>query len=267
VAGKHGSLIDSMIIANINPVTRKINLVSVPRDLFYNNRKINFIYSLYGMEELKRTLAFITGFQIDKHILIDMYAFIEVIDLIGGIDVHLDKPVIDPTYKTFDGGKWGTMYYRIGDHHLYGRQALRLARSRHTSSDFARSERQHMILAAIRDKFGEFGLGDHAALKMLVRQTLAKTESDINLAEAISYYFRYHNFDIKGGNVISTLNVLNASFTGDAAIKEAGCPRPEDAPEEEKKKCSLMDRGQYILTPREDNWNTVKWYFRQIINS
>lgn len=219
------------------------------------------------MEELKRTLSIISGYHIDKYILIDMYAFIDVVNMIGGIDVHLDEMVIDPTYKTYDGGKWGTMYYRIGDHHLSGKQALRLARSRYTSSDFARSERQHMILASIQNKFKEFGLGDGASLKILAKQILAQTEADINLAEAISYYFRYRNLQIDGGHVISTGNVLNAKFTGDEAIKEAGCPAPEEASEEFKKKCSEMSRGQYILIPRDDNWNTVKWYFRQIIKS
>lgn len=255
-----------MIVVNIDPVKRRVNLVSIPRDLFYNNRKINEIYSIYGMEELKRTLAFITGYHIDKYILIDMYVFIEVVDLIGGIDVHLDKPVVDPTYKTYDGGRWGTMYYRAGDHHLYGRQALRLARSRNTSSDFARAERQHVILEAIKNKFKEFGLGDAGALKILANQILARTESDINLAEAISFFFRYQNFEINGGHVISTGNVLNAKYRGDEAIKRAGCPAVEDATEEFKEKCSKMSRGQYILVPRDDNWNTVRWFMRQIIN-
>ena len=267
VAGKHGALMDTMVIANINIAKRRIILTSVPRDLYYNNRKINFIYSQYGMEEVKRTLAFITGVKIDKYILIDMYAFIEVIDMIGGIDVHLDRAVIDPTYKTFDGGKWGTMYYRAGDHHLSGKQALRLARSRHTSSDFARSERQHMILSAIRNKFGSFKLSDAGSLRLIAKNILSKTKTDINLAEAISYYFRYKGFEIKGGNVLSTLNVLNSKFTGDEAFKEAGCPATKDATEELKKKCATMSRGQYILVPKKDNWNTIRWYFRQLLNS
>lgn len=256
-----------MIIANIDQNRQKITLISIPRDLFYNNRKINFIHSLYGMEELKRTLGFVTGFEIDRHILIDMYAFIDVIDMIGGIDVHLNQPVIDPTYKTFDGGKWGTMYFRAGDHHLSGRQALRLARSRHTSSDFARSERQHMILSAVRDKFSEFGLGDASALKLMIKNLLAKTDTDLNLAEAITDYFRYRSYDIRGGYVLSTINVLDWSYTNDKAYEEAGCPAPEKADEELKKKCATFDRGQYILTPKEENWNAIRWYVRQAINS
>jgi len=255
-----------MIIANIDQNRQKVTLISLPRDLFYNGRKINMIHSLYGMEELKRTLGFITGFEIDRYVLIDMYAFIDVIDMIGGIDLHLDQPVIDPTYKTFDGGKWGTLYYRAGDHHLNGRQALRLARSRHTSSDFARSERQHMILSAVREKFGEFRLGDASTLKLMIQNLLAKTDTDLNLTEAVSDYFRYKSYDIQGGYVLSTTNVLDWSYTNDKAFEEAGCPAPEDADEELKNKCTTFERGQYILNPKQENWNAIRWYFRQAIN-
>jgi polyisoprenyl-teichoic acid--peptidoglycan teichoic acid transferase len=265
VAGSHGGLVDTMILANINPASRRITLTSLPRDLYYNNRKINSIYGLYGMEELKRTIAFVTGFEVDKYILIDMYAFIDVIDLIGGIDVHLDEAVIDPTYKTFDGGEWGTLYYRAGDHHLSGRQALRLARTRHTSSDFARSERQHLILAAIQAKAQSFGLGDASGLKILAKQVLDKTKTDISLAEAIAYYFRYQSFEINGGNVLSTENVLDSKFANDEGYAVAGCPASKKATEDQKKKCAEYDRGAYILVPKNDDWNTVKWYYRKII--
>ena len=265
VAGKHGSLVDTMIFTNIDPVKKKITLISLPRDLYYNGRKINSIYFFYGMEELKRTLTFISGYEIDKYILIDMYAFIDVIDLIGGVDVHLDRPVVDPTYKTFDGGEWGTLYYRAGDHHLSGKQALRLARSRYTSSDFARSERQHMILAAVKEKAAGLGLGDANLLRNMAQKVLEKTETDISLAEVISYYFRYNGYEVNGGHVISSGNVLTSKHTGDDAFKAAGCPAPADAEDELKAKCANIEKGQYILIPRNNNWNTVRWYFREIM--
>lgn len=261
-----------MIFANINPETQKVTLVSIPRDLYYNGRKINSIYHYYGMDELKRSLSHITGYQIDKYILIDMYAFIDVIDMIGGVDVHLEQPVIDPTYKTFDGGKWGTLYYRTGDHHLSGKQALRLARSRHTSSDFARSERQHMILEAVQTKARTFGFGDAASLKALGERVLAKTETDIGIAEAISYYFRYQNFEIDGGHVLSSGNVLASRYTGDVKREEQNCPAVSASTtggddETQEDPCANIDKGAYILVPRDGNWNTIRWYFRQIIEN
>lgn len=270
-------------------------MVSIPRDLYYNGRKINSVYALYGMEELKRALSFVTGYQIDKFILIDMYAFIEVIDLIGGIDVNLDQPVIDPTYKTFDGGKWGTLYYRAGDHHLSGKQALRLARTRHTSSDFARAERQQMIIQALQEKARNFGFGDADSLTRIAQQVLSKVETDVSLAEGISYYFRYQNFTVSRGHVLSSGNVLESKYTGDLKKEELNCSKSAQsktsggkttaaasaaktaAPSasssaagnqnmnDPKDPCEEIDRGAYILEPRNGNWNSVRWYFHQII--
>ncbi len=286
LAGKNGSLTDTMIFANINPQKRFITMVSIPRDLYYNGRKINSIYALYGMDELKRALSFVTGYRIDKYALIDMYAFIEVIDMVGGIDVHLDQPVIDPTYRTLDGGQWSTLYYRAGDHHLTGKQALRLARTRHTSSDFARAERQQMLIESLQSKARNFGFGDATALNTLARQILKKVETDINLAEVISWYFRYQSFKISRGNVLSSGNVLESKFTGDLKRKELGCKeknwndvtdeikeviKTDGAEEEEnllqdkKDPCAGIEKGQYILEPKNGNWNTVKWFFRQLI--
>lgn len=264
---------DTMIFANINPETRKITLISIPRDLYYNNRKINSYYALFGMEELKRVLSRITGYKIDKFILIDMYAFIDVVDLIGGIDVHLDSAVIDPTYRTFDAGKWSTLYYRAGDHHLSGKQALRLARTRHTSSDFARAERQQMILKAIQTKARAFGFGDADKLTSMAKTILDKTETDINLADAIASYFRYQGFEINGGNVLSSGNVLASENTGDKKKQEclAGVMKVKNRvnmSEEDfakaKANCNNQ-KGAYILLPRNNNWNVIRWYFHQLI--
>ncbi|MCC7432411.1 LCP family protein, partial [Candidatus Peregrinibacteria bacterium] len=262
IAGKNGSLMDTMIFANINSETRKITLVSLPRDLYYNNRKINSYYALFGMEEMKRVFSNITGYKIDKFILIDMYAFIEVIDLIGGVDVHLDEAVIDPTYKVNDDGVWSTLYYRAGDHHLSGKQALRLARTRHTSSDFARAERQQMIIKALQTKARSFGFGDAATLNSMAQAVLSKTETDFNIADAISAYFRYQGFEVEGGNVLSSGNVLESKFTGD--LKVAECKAKSTEAEDGQEKCQ-QDKGQYILLPRNGNWNTVKWYFHKLI--
>ncbi len=264
VAGKNGNLVDTMIFANIDTAKRKITLVSIPRDLYYNGRKINSIYYFYGMEELKRALSFVTGYKVDKYVLIEMYAFIDVIDMLGGIDVHLDQPVIDPTYKTFDAGKWSTLYYRAGDHHLSGKQALRLARTRHTSSDFARAERQQMILEALQKKAQNFGFGDAAGLTKLAQSVIAKTETDISLADAISYYFRYQSFSVSRGHVLSSGNVLQSKYTGDLKRAEKDCGK-KDSTDEEKEACEKIVKGEYILEPRNGNWNSVRWFFHQII--
>lgn len=259
VAGKHGSLVDTMMVVRL--ADGKISVVSVPRDLYWNGRKINSVYALYGMQELVRVLSQISGYQIDHYALIDMYAFIEVVDLIGCLDVTLEETLVDPTYKTLDNGVWGTLYYPAGTHHLCGKQALRVARSRHTSSDFSRAERQHIVLEALKNKAGEIGLKDAGKLKELAQTTLKYTETDLNPAQALAYYFRFKDFKMNRGHVLSSGNVLESTYSGDLNGSSARtCTTNEETGEET---CTGGNRGAYILLPRNGNWNNIKWFFQQ----
>ncbi|MFH1284548.1 MAG: LCP family protein [Candidatus Peregrinibacteria bacterium] len=261
IAGKHGSLVDTMIFAHVDEDKGEVRMISIPRDLFYNGRKINAFAFYYGMPELKKVLSDITGYELDRYILIDMYAFIDVIDLIGGIDIHLDSAVIDPTYKTIDDGVVGTLHYEPGDYHLGGKEALRLARTRHTSSDFARAERQQMILKALQDKAKNFGFGDADTIYEIAKTVLSKTETDVSLDDAIVYYFRYQNYEIVSNNVMSSGNVLYVPpyITTEncqnliTQAQAAGQPVPG----------CMNENHAYTLLPRNDNWNIVKWYFRE----
>jgi LCP family protein required for cell wall assembly len=262
--GKHGSLTDTMIFAHLDETKKTVDLISVPRDLYYKGRKINSYSYLYGMKEFTRALSDITGYQIDKYILIDMYAFIDVIDLIGGIDIHLDNAVIDPTYKTLDNGVWGTLHYEPGDYHLNGREALRLARSRHTSSDFERARRQHKILEAIQSKAKNLGFGDAATIYDIVKTVLGKTETDIGLTEAVQYYFKYQSFKINSSHVMTSGNIL---YVPPYTTKEQCAAKIADAETkgEPKPDCE-NDLDAYTLLPRDDNWNVIKWYFHEIFD-
>jgi len=262
-----------MIIAHINKTDKSIKLISVPRDTFFNGRKLNSAYWHYGADELKRELGIITGLYIDHYIIIDMYAFIEVIDLMGGVDVHLSKNLKDPTYKTFDNGEWGTLDYKKGEHHLSGVQVLRLARSRHTSSDFARARRQHAILAGIKDRIRLLNAGDSRRITQMAKVILNKTKTDISLRNAVSYIFKFRSFKLKTTGVLSTANVFkNETQISDKEDsspwkinkKEEKCYRQLPTKKVIEIKCAPKFKGQYILVPKKD-WNTVRWYVHQLI--
>ncbi len=253
-------MLDTLILVHIDEVDREIKMVSIPRDLYYNGRKINAFAYFYGMPELVRVLGEISGYKIDKYILIDMYAFIDLVDLVGGIDIHLDSAVIDPTYKTIDNGVEGTLHYEPGDYHLGGKEALRLARSRHTSSDFARSERQQMILSALQDKARGFGFGDADTIYEIAKVVLAQTETDIEINEAISYYFKYQNYEINGSGGLSTGNVLELP----KYVEKKTCEEGYDGLDEEGKKACDEEKFAYTLVPQNDDWDLIKWYIRGI---
>jgi len=259
-AGKNGSLTDTLIFVHLDESTKEIKMISIPRDLFYNGRKINAYSYMYGMPEMKKLISKLTGYTLDKYIVIDMYAFIDVVDLIGGVDIHLDKAVVDPTYKTVDNGKVGTLNYQPGDYHLGGKEALRLARTRHTSSDFARAERQQMILEAVQKKAQNFGFGDANTVYQIAKAVIGKTETDISLDEAIKYYFKYQNYKIVSNDVMSSGNIFfvppyitteNCQVSIDQAVA-SGTAVPS---------CEGENHA-YTLLPLDENWDIIKWFFQ-----
>lgn len=256
IAGKHGSNVDTIIFANINPSTEKATLISIPRDLYYNGRKINSIYGLYGMYEFVNQLEEITGREIDKYILVDMYVFADVIDEMDGIDITLEEDLIDPTYSTYDNGVWSTLYYPAGDYHLNGTQTLRVARSRHYSSDYDRAERQQLILEAIKEKALSMSISDANSLYNIFTLLLDNTETDIRLDEAITYYLKYKNYDISRGNVLNPTNVLNS----EKEIVEYETSETTEVCDDNGENCEEK-YFIYTLSPHEGNWDYVKWYF------
>jgi anionic cell wall polymer biosynthesis LytR-Cps2A-Psr (LCP) family protein len=196
----------------------------------------------------------ITGMEIQNYVMIDMYAFIDVIDYLGGIDVTLDSPLIDPTYKTFDEGEWGTLYYSAGIHHLSGVQALRIARSRHYSSDFDRAKRQHKILYGIREKGKSLSIKDAGKLLQIAVTLLNKTDTDISPKEGLNYFLKYKNYTIAGQNVLSSGNVLTSTYSNiyNGTVSA---------------NCSECYKGAYILTPKNNDWRLVRSYIYNILRN
>jgi len=260
ICGKHGSNVDTIIFANVNPENKKVTLISLPRDLYYQERKINSVYYYYGMDEFIREVEDITGQQIDKYMLIDMYVFADIIDAMGGIDITLTEDLIDPSYTTYDNGIWSTLYYPAGDYHLNGTQTLRVARSRHYSSDYDRAERQQMILESIKDKGLSMGLSDTTALFEIVELVMYNTETDIGINEALMYYVQYKDYDISRGNVLSTGNILENQHVYvdyDTSAEEEVC-------DEVSGECEVQN-FVYTLIPAGGNWDYIKWYFTQLL--
>lgn len=251
IAGKHGNLTDTIMLANVNEITKSVNLLSIPRDLYIDGQKINSIYSANGLPALEEKLEQITGQTINSHFLIDMYAFIDVVDYLGGITVSLEEPIEDPTYKTFDNGIWGTMYFAAGEHTLNGRQALRLARSRYTSSDFDRAARQQILLTSIKDKLSNLQVSNAKTLTQIALTMLNKTETNLQLSQAISYFFKYKNFNINAKEVLSTSNVLVSTYSN--VFNQIDCQN--------------CGKGAYILIPQNQDWSMLKTYVSSIFSS
>lgn len=248
ILGKHGSMTDTIIIANFNQKTEEVKLISIPRDLYLEDKKINSIYSYRGLQALISEVEQITGLRIEKHALIDMYTFVDVVDYLGGIEVTLTRPLVDFNYKTFDDGQWGTLNLQPGKHKLNGRQALRVARSRYSTSDFDRSYRQHLILNAIQERIKQLGAKDIKAISQIGLLGLQSTETDLSLTESLKYFTKYKDYTVTETVVLSPANVLESTYTGLLNGKD-----PNTLQE-------ATNRGAYILLPKNDDWSLIRTF-------
>ncbi|MDR1893651.1 MAG: LCP family protein [Spirochaetales bacterium] len=246
---------DTIMLICLRPNSSRGTIITIPRDLYYHGRKINSLYPRFGPESFKAALQDITGQAITRFVYIDMFAFADVVDLIGGIDLVLAKPLIDPTYRVRNNGVWGTLYYPAGPVHLGGIEALRVARSRNTSSDFDRAARQQQILLAIKDKIFAANLGDVRRLLDLIKVLSSYVETDFSALEMLNLYLMYRDVDWTT-TVLSGQNVLYNSYSNTYFLE----PGEEDNLDE-------ADKGAWILLPRDNDWTLIPRFINGLLGN
>lgn len=105
-----------------------------------------------GMAALRDVLQNLMGLEIDYYALIDMAAFVDLVDAIGGIDVYVLEPLESEVSPPREGDPWAYVKVEPGWNHLDGPQALAYARARKGSSDYARMARQRCMVKAVAAK-------------------------------------------------------------------------------------------------------------------
>lgn len=119
-----GALTDTIVIAKILLESKRVLLLSVPRDLYvdipYDGSshfgKLNSAYAIgidsknysakvepflgpHGGGELaKSVLSTVTGIKLDRYMVLDFSGFEQAIDLVGGVDVNVDRAFVDYEY-------------------------------------------------------------------------------------------------------------------------------------------------------------------------
>lgn len=165
-----GYLSDSIMIASFNPKRGGVTLLSIPRDLYIAKTlggygKINgdfaSLYYAYEKDFMAAGSGFaakiqeITGVPIQYYFMIDFAGFEQLIDKLGGINIDVPYNIYDTTYPG-PNNSYQTFAITMGMQNMSGSTALKYARSRHTTSDFARSLRQQQILKAVMEKIFSF---------------------------------------------------------------------------------------------------------------
>lgn len=210
-----GDLTDSIVVLSIDPVNNTAAMLGVPRDLwvkmpvnyFGPNQKINAAYSSAkykflgkvdlsnknpdamqaGLQASDQAIGEVLGIPIHYNVLVNFQAFRQAVDTVGGVTVDVKEQLYDPTMAWEN--KWNPVLAPVGVQQMDGVKALMYARSRETSSDFARNERQRQILLALKDKILTAGtLSNPAKIDALMNTLGDNVYTDISTQAATRLY-------------------------------------------------------------------------------
>lgn len=153
--------VDSILVLSVDPSTDSIGVLHIPRDLHVaaldseplirvNTVMIRgeAIQEGYGPFYMMDTIGYNLGMFIDGFIIFDFEAFIALVDALGGVEVTINYPIIDPEYPDMNNG-FDPFYLNPGTHLLDGRTALKFSRTRHGDNDYLRGQRQMQVLKAM----------------------------------------------------------------------------------------------------------------------
>ncbi|MFA5047938.1 MAG: LCP family protein [Patescibacteria group bacterium] len=259
-------LADTIILASIKPSTKQAAIMSIPRDLYvkadhYGWLKVNAISSYAeqtipgsGAKATAEALGKMLDTTIQYHGSVDFTGFEKVINEFGGIDVNVERDLVDYQYPIIGkedifpiSSRFEVLRIKKGPQHMDGATALKYARSRHAlgaeGSDFARSKRQQNVILALKEKIFSFG-------------TIINPNRINSLLTAYNDHFTT-NMQIWE---MLKLAQLGKSITASSTIHYSLTDGPE----------SLLYpqtvNGAYVLLPYGGNYDKIKYVWQNIFN-
>ena len=166
-----GTRTDTIILLNVDPRTKSLNALSIPRDskVFlpddHGVQKINAAHAIGGIGMTIRTIEETLGVKIDRYIMVHDEAVKEIVDALGGVDIYVEKNM---HYNDYSGKLFINL--KKGPNHLSGKEVIGYLRFRHDPmGDIGRTQRQQWFLRGMME-----------ALKK--HETITKLPEIINVA-------------------------------------------------------------------------------------
>lgn len=271
IGGKNhsgGYLTDTIMLVSIQPSTKKIAMISIPRDLTVpienmGWRKINSI-SAYAEKEnpgsgglaASQAISQLFNVPIDYYMRVDFEAFTKIIDDLGGVDVNVPNTLDDYKYPILGKedspdfyGRWEHLHVDPGMQHMDGSLALKYARSRHgygtEGSDFARAKRQQLIIQAVKDKlFSVKTLFKPSLITKMIDNYQEHVSTNLQIWEMVKLW--EISKDVKNDEIIN--KVLDNSPSG-LLVDQKGAD------------------GAYILVPRSNDFSQIQYLISSVFTS
>ena len=179
---------DTIMMLSANLATKRIGLVSVPRDsrvdmIKYGSTKVNHAYAYGGITLAKQTIEKLLNVKADHYFVINFSAFKKIIDLLGGVDLDVEK---DMYYRDdYDGENGLVIDLQKGQQHLDAEKAIEYVRYRDEEGDIGRVKRQQKFLNAVLAKF----TSPSTILKIpsIIKEVRNSIQTDMSFADMVEY--------------------------------------------------------------------------------
>ena len=211
---------DAMILCTLNLETKTLTMTSFMRDMYvqipgYSDNRINACYPIGGMPLLDSCLEENFGVAVDGNVEVDFGGFMDVIDMLGGVDIELtsSEAAYLNRYGNWDVSDtaW-TWSLKEGVNHLTGEQALAFSRIRDIGNgDFGRTERQRTVLTKVMEKCNGMSVTE---LNELLRKVLPMLTTDMTNSEIL-------NYAMKVFPIMTDLKVNNLRIPADGTYRGA----------------------------------------------
>ncbi|HHW12579.1 MAG TPA: LCP family protein [Firmicutes bacterium] len=190
---------DTMLFLAVRPEQGRAALFSIPRDSLIEipgvgMERLNMAHVHGGYELTKSLVEKIMEMPVDRYLMVDFQSFGEIVDLVGGVEVTVDKRML---YEDRSAG------FRIdlqpGRQKLTGNQALGFVRFRRDAlGDITRTRRQQQFLAALAQKLQEKEtfLRLLGRLPDLIRIGRDYVQTDLQFSELLGLYLFFKDLDL-----------------------------------------------------------------------
>lgn len=185
---------DSIMVATVDPVHKKIKVTSIMRDSYvyidgYGDDKINHAYAYGGPELSVSTINQNFGLNIEDYATVNFSSLPIIIDQLGGIDLEITDEEIQYINDYINSlnnleGTSSANIYNSGVQHLDGIQSLAYSRIRYTSGgDYERTQRHRTVLNALFSKITSMSVTQYPGL---LNELLPYVETSLGTGEILS---------------------------------------------------------------------------------
>jgi polyisoprenyl-teichoic acid--peptidoglycan teichoic acid transferase len=171
---------DTILLARVDPDSKRIAVMSLPRDLKVQipgagTGKINSAYEIGGPRKtvatIKRLFRDATGedFPINNVINVNFGGFMRAVNYVGGVYIDVDRRYYNDNTTAAPGEAYAAIDVQPGYQKLKGQDALDYVRYRHGDNDFYRASRQQDFLRQMTHQDAVRALLDPSKRKELAR--------------------------------------------------------------------------------------------------